>query len=1182
MTDQDRFVPIKTLAEEMAEEANLDALDNLDGPTAPRPVTSVIQAPRGGIPITDEHRQSIHDDINRIERGSVRTAHDQHQEALGLNHVALSEAELAKEGARGLRKIDQAHKDQKTTPDGDRALDLSKVDLTKDEQAGMAYLAQAGAEMQAANQKAADEEGVPTIAKPLVAAAKGISAAAWNTAEVVGIRPITPVARDAAPSVGGATGAVIEGGAQFATDFIMAGKFLRASKLFQGVGAYGKAMIQGAAADALAFDPHQARISDIVEAHTSENTWLRNPLTEFLASDENDSDAMGRFKNAIEGFVVGAPLEAFTSVAVSLKRVAIARGKGGSEGARVFIEEADNLEKALPHTAPEATGAIPVFTDAKGATDANHLEDALNDYMKSAETEFVWNQQQIIGPHEMRAVLEAIGQKASDKVGLRTVQPLADLEAMADEIGTSSLDVTVAIGEMAKTGDQANAIIFAARKQQNAIANEIVKEGRRVASTGADKGRLNGLVQQLQNLQEALLPVRRSQGRGLRAWGRIADDSFSMQQIQAIIASGGNPAAIRKVVQSRSALSKGWNAYLSAWTNGLLSSPATHERNVLGNMVNMMLKPSMRLSGSVMTLDAPAARESLSHFMGLYKGFTDSWKLAATAFRANEGIITAHSKREFLGSGTSSKALGIEGATMLGRTVDALDAIVSFPGRLLTTADEFSTQINYRAARYAALVREAVDNKLTGVAATKYVESGLNASFDVLNHKGKAIQGAANNPEALDYALHASFQETPGAIGQGVLALAKSFPPIRLVIPFIKTLSNMTRQAAELTPAALLSGHWRDDIMAGGLRRKEAIAKLTLGTGGCFLVMSQVADGSITGSGPKDHSLKKQLMATGWKPFSIRIGNEYHSYLVAGSVGTMIAMVATLGERMGGYSEGNRASFAAHAAGAFADAMASQSFAQGFANAVEAMQSDDAMQHFLQAQAASHVPSIVNDFREGTDTTKRNPQTFSEAFMNRLPWMSDDVPAAYNTLGEKRLLPPGVGPEEIAPWMNAMTVHSFTERKGDIVLEEMERLQRAFDGVPRFLKLNDEVIDLSRLLNEKGQSANDRWNELLATHAVGGGRRSEGKTLRTALEQLITSDRYQALPDDVRPGLESERYVELRNTLAGYQRATEGILDQEFPKLRDAKNAAKAKAAEYRNKGPAGISAIPGLQQLLK
>ena len=68
-------------------------------------------------------------------------------------------------------------------------------------------------------------------------------------------------------------------------------------------------MAAGVIADATVFDPHEQRLANLVQKYPR----LKNPITEYLASDPNDSAAEGRLKNALEGLVFGAVLDRFVA-----------------------------------------------------------------------------------------------------------------------------------------------------------------------------------------------------------------------------------------------------------------------------------------------------------------------------------------------------------------------------------------------------------------------------------------------------------------------------------------------------------------------------------------------------------------------------------------------------------------------------------------------------------------------------------------------------------------------------------------------------------------------------------------------------------------------------------------------------------------------------------------------------
>ncbi len=92
------------------------------------------------------------------------------------------------------------------------------------------------------------------------------------------------------------------GVSQIVTGLIGAGKVMapvKAAKWFQAGGKAAQAgfeVARGATAGAVVLDPHEERLSNLVETFPD----LQNPVTEYLAAKPDDSAAEGRFKNALE------------------------------------------------------------------------------------------------------------------------------------------------------------------------------------------------------------------------------------------------------------------------------------------------------------------------------------------------------------------------------------------------------------------------------------------------------------------------------------------------------------------------------------------------------------------------------------------------------------------------------------------------------------------------------------------------------------------------------------------------------------------------------------------------------------------------------------------------------------------------------------------------------------------
>ena len=100
------------------------------------------------------------------------------------------------------------------------------------------------------------------------------------------------------------TGTLVNDVSQFVTGFVTAGRFLKVVGVAPAAsvgGAVAQGMVKGAITDATVFDPHEERLSNLIQSYPR----LANPITEYLAADPSDGAGEGRLKNALEGLAIG-------------------------------------------------------------------------------------------------------------------------------------------------------------------------------------------------------------------------------------------------------------------------------------------------------------------------------------------------------------------------------------------------------------------------------------------------------------------------------------------------------------------------------------------------------------------------------------------------------------------------------------------------------------------------------------------------------------------------------------------------------------------------------------------------------------------------------------------------------------------------------------------------------------
>ncbi|MEI6724530.1 MAG: hypothetical protein WCO67_27510, partial [Betaproteobacteria bacterium] len=216
------------------------------------------------------------------------------------------------------------------------------------------------------------------------------------------------------------------------------------------------------------------------------------------------------------------------------------------------------------------------------------------------------------------------------------------------------------------------------------------------------------------------------------------------------------------------------------------------------------------------------------------------------------------------------------------------------------------------------------------------------------------------------------------------------------------------------SPLAFLNSGVQADLAAGGAAADLAMARIATGSAVLATAADFVLQGRITGAGPKDPGLRQALERQGWKPYSIRVENEYIPYGRFGTVGMLIGVAATATERMGEQwmrdpravdmeGEPVQATFAAAVAMGLADAVQDKTFMSGFSRFVAMLaDSEHKGDAWLRQQVASWVPAGVAALERSWDPELRRADDFMSAIEARIPVLSSSVAPSLNLWGEPR------------------------------------------------------------------------------------------------------------------------------------------------------------------------------------
>lgn len=959
------------------------------------------------------------------------------------------------------------------------------------------------------------------------------------------------------------TGGVVKGVTQFLVGMKGAGKLLDVSNVPKATGAagYARTALQGAVANFAAFDPHQQRLSNLIEKFPA----LQNPVTGFLASEPDDSNAEGRFKNALEGLGLGLVTDGFFKGVKLLRQASIAKTalSNGDEAAMAAIdvpaELADDAFRELGDEAPESALVKTVKPTTLSADDLaagkqpekasvfinfariDTPDDVKNVMQKLADASEAGIDKARRGVQTFEQTkLNASQQDAWEiLMNRRAGQPLNDAQSVAArELWVTSTDKLATLAETA-AANPSEANLFAFRKMLS-VHDAVQKE---------------------------VIAARTETARALSSWRiPVGSNAERLQNVAAILEQHGGNEVSRELAARVSALAKAGmtselqavvekgayatsrDAVVEAWINGLLSNPTTHVANTVSNSSVVFLRMAERgiaakISSFLGDEGGIAAGEASAQWFGLTQGMKDAFRYAAKSARTGEsgyGLGKLETARE---GSITSEAFGLASDTAAGRSVDLLGSLVRTPGRALVAEDEFFKTIGYRMELNAQALRQAVSDI-------------PDATDDAL--KTRIAEIVANPPQnvrmaAVDAATYQTFNNAPGEIAKSLSKLTTKFPALKVILPFTRTPANILRFTFERTPLAPVMSKFRADIAAGGARRDLALAQTALGTTAMLAFADATMNGQITGRGPAEKGQKAAMQREGWKPYSIKVGDRWVSYNRLDPIGSLVGMSADATEMMiqaqhESLDDPDTEKLAVATALAFAGNITNKTYLSGLSSIIEALNDPQrSAESWTQRLAGSIVPAGVAQITRLNDPIVREVDSMMDAIRARTPGLSDNLPPRLDMWGEPLKSESGLGKP-----FDAFSPIYTQQPTPEPIDKEILRIESNVTGPPRRTSFNGVTVDLSQY-----PKAYARYTEL-----AGNGLKHPawGLGAKDFLNKVVTgehplSDIYKLRTD----GPDGGKDVFIRDTLRQYREMARRQLLDEFPDL------AKDVAAKQEN-----------------
>jgi hypothetical protein len=484
-----------------------------------------------------------------------------------------------------------------------------------------------------------------------------------------------------------------------------------------------------------------------------------------------------------------------------------------------------------------------------------------------------------------------------------------------------------------------------------------------------------------------------------------------------------------------------WELAMPFWYSNALSGPTTHILNTVSNFYNTTANVGIEVGKAIARGDAGAIPRIVT---SLAEGFQKGGLEAAAVLQT--GILTGSRMDKLQGSrGLELKqftgvAWPLNAWKYVTRSMSAADLLFFKPAeemRMAMTARRLAIQEGLRGEQLTRKTADVMGNMdgQRAAAATRASAEGL-TGLDYRRRVGEILEQGrpeAMREDARQYALRVTFNEDPygvlGAIASGLNQISTQVPALRLVWPFTKIVANVTNESLNYFPPVgafrAIWGQWKGELEGKPVTNPEVLydqwAKVAISTIGITALAALAASQSdqenprfaISGSGPGSPDQRRQLRATGWIPYTIKVGDRYLSYAQ-----TPLAIpMAVLGNYLDALKYRkldqrdalNRVAYALSYSG---KVITEQSFLNGLAGIFDFIQRDSTkspvdrgLQAAVRAGQTFVVPNLLSQIDRLFDPTLYDSKGVEAALTANMPFVRRLNKPALNVLGEPVLSP---------------------------------------------------------------------------------------------------------------------------------------------------------------------------------
>jgi hypothetical protein len=434
---------------------------------------------------------------------------------------------------------------------------------------------------------------------------------------------------------------------------------------------------------------------------------------------------------------------------------------------------------------------------------------------------------------------------------------------------------------------------------------------------------------------------------------------------------------------------------------------------------------------------------------------------------------------------------------------------VRFAFKGLTADDQFAKHISAMDHMYRQIYRRLRKGEYPRLKGESYVQATERIFGDLRSNFQDATQGLPYDQTkfgayeklfkaANEVAREDTFQKELGNLGRGVQSVLHDHPMLQILVPFLRTPTNIAKETIKRTPLGLIevAAKWKDLDAA---QRVQALSRPITGTAIGLGVLSYAMDGTISGGGPIDPEDREALVASGWQPYSVKVGNQWVSFQRFEPIAAIfgIAADAADGLRNGDFDKWNTGVM--RVMQSTAENITNKTFLAGLDGVTSAISHPNLfLPRFMKQMQGSMVPNSlgfvpVAHLARAIDPVYRDAQPFTlDVWKRKIPFLSTTVDPQYGPTGEERKRG-GTALERLASPFSRWPTREGPEALG---AEEIVRLGVAPSPPRRYTySKGGEKVELTR---EEKQAFAMAMRE--ATKTIG--------------QRILKDPNYLRLPDD--------------------------------------------------------------------